>query len=130
MNIASPQADLLALVPARTTESAAVESTFIFPEQGSVRARILAALLRGEKLTQSDALRRWSTSRLASAICQLRASFGWQIMTVAIPVETRDNGRTATVARYSLPAFAIQQAGERGRKFAVEAERYERGPQR
>ncbi|KVC21541.1 helix-turn-helix domain-containing protein [Burkholderia pseudomultivorans] len=130
MNIASPQADLLAPLPARTAEPAAGEPTFTFPEQGSVRARILAALLRGERLTQADALRRWSTSRLASAICQLRVSFDWPIMTVAIPVQTRDNGRTATVARYSLPAFAIQQAGERGRKFAVEAARYERGPQR
>ncbi|MGT2429582.1 helix-turn-helix domain-containing protein [Cupriavidus basilensis] len=79
---------------------------------------MLAALLRGEQVTQADALRRWATSRLGSAIYQLRREFGWPIMTTEIEVPTHDNGRLASVARYWLPNHAIQLAGARGQMFA------------
>ncbi|MBN3770715.1 helix-turn-helix domain-containing protein [Burkholderia sp. Se-20378] len=107
-----------------------IEAAYSYPEASSVRGRALAALLRGERLTQADALSRWATSRLSSAIYQLRG-LGWPIMAVAVPVQTRDNGRTATIARYRLPAFAIKKAGERGQRFVVHAEQYEKqGAQR
>ncbi|KVX59327.1 helix-turn-helix domain-containing protein [Burkholderia cepacia] len=131
MNVTKNQTDLHAPLFGGDAKSVLpVESAFSYPEKGSVRARILAALLRGDALTQHAALRRWSTSRLASAVHQLRG-FGWPIMTVPVPVQTRDNGRTATIARYKLPAFAIEKAGERGQQFVAHAEQCEkRGTQR
>lgn len=91
---------------------------FIYPTAGSVRGRVLAALLRGEQVTQADALRRWATSRLGSAVYQLRREFGWPIMTTEIEVPTHDNGRLASVARYWLPNHVIQLADARGQMFA------------
>lgn len=97
------------------------EPGFAYPTPGSVRGRVLAALLRGDSLTQADALRRWATSRLSSAIFQLRSEFNWPILTIEIDVETADCGRLATVARYMLPSHAILRAGARGQQFADEA---------
>ncbi|WP_224000750.1 helix-turn-helix domain-containing protein [Cupriavidus pinatubonensis] len=102
-------------------EDRADDSSLIYPTAASVRGRVLAALLRGEQLTQADALRRWATSRLGSSIYQLRKEFGWPIVTTEIEVETRDNGRVATVARYWLPNHAIRLAGARGQRFATSA---------
>lgn len=97
------------------------ESQLTYPTSGSVRGRVLAALLRGELLTQEDARRRWHTSRLGSAIYQLRRDFGWPILTTEIHVPTGDGSRYADVARYWLPVTVIQSAGARGQAYVSRA---------
>lgn len=91
-----------------------------FPDTETVRGRILGALLRGDKLTQQDALRRFSNLRLAADINVLRKS-GWHIITEMVEVKTRDAGRRAEVARYHLPPEAIAEAYEEGKLFAEAA---------
>jgi hypothetical protein len=126
MNVMNCAADLLAPLRAGPHQTIRdVETSYVYPSSDSVRGRILAALLRGKRITQADALRRWSTSRLSSAVFQLRG-LGWPVMTALIPVLTSDNGREAVVARYSLPAHVIQKAGRRGREFAAAALKAER----
>ena len=63
-------------------------------------ARILQALLRGERLTAADAWRDFGCMRLASVIHALRRD-GWQIEAQTISVITAA-GRVAHVASYSL----------------------------
>lgn len=91
-----------------------------YPGAESVRGRILGALLRGDRLTQQDTLRRFSDFRLAAQVEALRKS-GWAIVTAMIDVGTRDAGRKTEVARYHLTDEAIQAEGEIGRQFAAQA---------
>jgi hypothetical protein len=76
-------------------------TTRVNPEAGSIRARILEALQAGEHLTSLTAWQRWGNSRLAADIHQLR-KMGWPILSHEATVTVRE-GRTAHVARYSLP---------------------------
>lgn len=89
------------------------------PNPESVRGRILGALLRGEALTQQDALRRFSNFRLAADIHVLKHHHGWEINKEWIVVLTKDAGRKSEVARYSMSSEAIADAGEEGQKFAA-----------
>lgn len=88
-----------------------------FPRPASVRGRIAGSFLRGEQLTQLDALRRFGNFRLAADVETLRKR-GWSITTEMIEVCTSDAGRCAEVARYSMPVEAIAEAGEEGRQYA------------
>ena len=63
----------------------------------SQTARIKAALLRGEKLTPMDALRRFGCFRLGVRIWELRHKCGMDIKAVR---HTTESGKT--VAAYSL----------------------------
>lgn len=100
-----------------------------YPKAESVRGRVLGALLRGNRLTQGDALRRFGTSRLGAAICSLREG-NWPIATRMIEIETSDAGRKAHIARYSIPCTDIAQAGEQGRQFAELAREIEEARRR
>lgn len=66
----------------------------------TIKARIRAALLAGERLTPLDAWARFGTSRLAALIHQLRRE-GMRIDTEEVVVDCAD-GHQARVARYSL----------------------------
>lgn len=63
----------------------------------SQTARIKAALLRGEKLTPMDAMRRFGCFRLGARIWELRHKCGMDIRAVR---HTTESGKT--VAAYSL----------------------------
>lgn len=91
-----------------------------YPNVESVRGRILGALLRGDRLTQQDTLRRFSDFRLAAQVEALRKS-GWAIVTKMIDVGTRDAGRKAEIAEYHLPAEVVAAAGDIGRHYAAKA---------
>lgn len=93
---------------------------FYYPRVESVRGRILGALLRGDRLTQLDALHRFGNFRLAADIEVLRRH-GWQIQTDEIEVSTSDAGRRACVARYAMTDAAIAQAGEDGQRYGAAA---------
>lgn len=86
-----------------------------FPAPRSVKGRVLAALLTGAKLTHLDCWQRFGSSRLAHHAYMLRGA-GWPLQTVERPVPTSDS-RQAVIAFYSLPAGAIDAAGEAGAQF-------------
>ncbi len=70
------------------------------PSPGSIKRRVVDALLAGQHLTALDAWRRFGTSRLAAVIHGLRAD-GWDIGAESIAVTTAAR-RTAHVALYRL----------------------------
>lgn len=93
-----------------------MDGATLYPNANSVRGRILAALLSGDKLTPLDTLKRFGAFRLAADIHELRRR-GWPIQKEGIIVETRDAGRKATVARYHIDQNDITAAGDAGRRF-------------
>jgi hypothetical protein len=97
---------------------------FYYPRPDSVRGRILGAFLGGDRLTQKDSLRRFSDFRLAAHVESLRKR-GWPIITESIEVVTGDAGRHAEVGRYSMPSYAVAEAGEVGQEFAEAARKAE-----
>lgn len=88
-----------------------------YPPAGSVKGRVLAALLRGETLTHLDCWRQFGSSRLAHHVWALRED-GWPVKTEERHVSTSDGGRQAVIALYSMPEPAIQAAGDAGRRYA------------
>lgn len=99
-------------------------ASLYYPKHESVRGRILGAMLRGDSLTQQDALKRFSNFRLAADVEVLRKR-GWSINTEMVDVTTRDAGRKSEVGRYSIPADAIEASGDEGRQFAESARQAE-----
>lgn len=94
-----------------------VSGSLQYPQAGKVVGRILGALLRGEALTQSDASRRFGTSRLAAAINALK-NRGWAISSESIEVVTSDAGRVAVISRYTMDRNSIAAAGAIGQSYA------------
>lgn len=94
-----------------------------YPTIGTVKAAVLADLLRGDRITHLDVWRRHGSSRAAHHVLRLRQA-GWPVVTTEIEAPTSD-GRTARIALYSLPVDAIADAGERGQRFAAECARIE-----
>lgn len=94
--------------------------SFYYPRVESVRGRVLGALLRGDRLTQLDALHRFGNFRLAADIEVLRRH-GWQIRTEETEVFTSDAGRRACVAEYRMEPAAIVMAGEDGQHYGAAA---------
>lgn len=97
------------------------QSGFCYPAAPSVKARVLADLLTGAKLSHADVWHRHGSSRAAHHIMMLRRA-GFPIVTVEIEVPTSD-GRVARIAEYHLPPEAIAEAGDRGQEFAAECAR-------
>ncbi len=93
------------------------QTTLVYPKHHSVRGRILGAMLRRERFTSGDALRRFGGSRLAADVDALEQS-GWMFAHDNINVKTSDNGRVATVRRYWLTDQSITKAGDRGREYS------------
>lgn len=78
-----------------------------FPKRlDTVRATVLARMLKGEQLTAMDGVIDASTTRLASDVHVLRRKLEWDVITEEVEVPTAD-GRMADVARYSLSAEVI-----------------------
>jgi hypothetical protein len=89
------------------------------PRYGTVRAEVLARLLRGAKLTAMTCVFSSNTTRLAPQIDVLRKKYDWPIVTTLIEIATRD-GRVQEVAEYHLPDESITSAMLRGdRDFCV-----------
>lgn len=93
-----------------------------YPDQTTVKGRVLVSLPHGVRLTSNDGLTKFSSSRLAHHIYILRG-LGWAVETVDRIVSTRDAGRPATIGVYFLSDDAIAVAGERGQKYAAKCAR-------
>jgi len=98
---------------------------FCFPSPSSVKGRTLANLLAGEKITHMTVWLRQGSSRAFHHIMMLRRA-GFPVVTEEIDVPTSD-GRTARIGLYSLPAEAIEAAGECGQQFIAEVLAAKRG---
>lgn len=67
----------------------------------ALHARLLCRLLRGAAVTHNEWQRDAGSSRLAASVFKLRCA-GWLVIGERVSVQTRDAGRMASVARYSL----------------------------
>jgi hypothetical protein len=84
-------------------------SSGAFPKRrDTLRAEVLADLLTGEEPTAMQAVRSFSTTRLADHVFALR-EMGWPIETGELTMDTKD-GRVAKVAAYKLSAAVIAAA--------------------
>lgn len=79
----------------------------------TVIAEVLSRLLRGEQMTGMQGVFEASTMRLSSVIHALSNIHGWDIERDDLAVSCND-GRTATVERYWLPAGVIEAAHLQG----------------
>lgn len=67
-----------------------------YPSPLSVKGRVLGALLRGERLTHLDCLRRFGSARLSHHIYMLRG-IDWPVVMIEETVATSDAGRQPSV---------------------------------
>lgn len=89
-----------------------------YPHPTTVKGRVLGDLLAGRTITHKDTWIEHGSSRLAHHVYALRRD-GWPVDMVAREVPTSDGGRTATIGLYSLSPEVIDQAGERGQRYAA-----------
>lgn len=79
----------------------------IFPRRhNTVLSEVLVNLLEGAALTHGDALNTSATMRLAHHIHALRKEYNWPVEAAGRVIGCRD-GRTETIAAYSLPTECI-----------------------
>jgi hypothetical protein len=94
-------------------------SSFSYPDPHTVKGKVLANLLSGERITHKDVWLRHGSSRAAHHVYILRG-LGWPVRSIEIDATTRD-GRMVRIAEYSLPKETIHAAGERGQIFSAKA---------
>lgn len=87
-----------------------------FPAHGTQAARLLAVVLRGEKVDPLKGWRRLGIYRLSDTKLRLKKS-GWPMEAGRLDVSNKF-GEPCHVALYSLPQWAIHAAGENGQAFA------------
>ena len=128
----APGARISAAPDAEIIDRLQTEGVGLLPKRvNTVRASVLARMLRGEQLTAMDGVLDASTTRLASDVHVLRRKLGWAVITDEVQVSTAD-GRIADVARYSLSAEVIAAALAAGAEafiaaaMAASAERHTR----
>lgn len=92
-------------------------ATFKYPRIDTLKARVLARLLRGDSVTHRSFDQESHTYRLSAPIFELRAD-SWPIATSWMVCDTKDPcGRVARYGIYDMPAETIQAAGAEGRDF-------------
>ena len=92
-----------------------------FPSFGTQPARLLIALLRGRRIDPLAGWRSLGIYRLSDTVLQLR-KLGWPVITDRLDVCNKF-GEPCHVAQYSLPADAIEQAGDAGATFIEQSDR-------
>lgn len=114
---ADPRSDKARGQAGEVGKAIATTSELYFPSAVSVKGRVLADMLAGDKLTHMDVWERHGSSRASHHVYKLREA--WPVVTQEIDAPTSD-GRTARIALYSLPPETIEAAGERGQQFIAE----------
>jgi len=101
-------------------------SDYQYPRIGSLQSRVLARLLRTERLTHRTFDTESRTYRLAAYIHKLREK-GWPIRSQTVTERTNDpTGRNASYVVYFLLLTTIRLAGKQGRDFAFKVFNWER----
>lgn len=99
------------------THTVATEShSIIFPRSNTQAARLLAALLDGQRINPLAGWRQLGIYRLADTAFQLR-SLGWPVVTGALEVSNKF-AEKCRVAEYRLTPEDIQAAGQDAKAFA------------
>jgi coenzyme F420-reducing hydrogenase beta subunit len=75
----------------------------------TVRAEVLAALLKGDDMTGMDSVFAQNTTRLSAVICSLEKDYGWPVQRRDLAVHTKD-GRVVWIAVYFLHQATIDAA--------------------
>jgi len=90
------------------------------PRTGKLPSRVLARLIRAERLTHLSFQHEAATYRLAAVIGRLKHEYGWPIVSEERVRPTSDPvGRSAKYCVYYLSITDIQMAGKRGNEYAV-----------
>jgi hypothetical protein len=90
-----------------------------FPKRhNTVLAEVLKILLTGKALDHGDGLDACSTMRLAHPIYSLKKDYDWDIVTGDRVVSCRD-GRTQTIAVYSIPPACIKAVDQAQRESYI-----------
>ena len=87
-----------------------------FPKHDTQAARLLAAVLLGEKVNPLLGWTRLGIYRLSDTKFHLK-EMGWPMETVRLEVSNK-HGELCHVAEYALPQWVIDAAGEHGQRFA------------
>lgn len=87
-----------------------------YPKRATQPARLLAALLLGQKINPLIAWTRLGIYRLSATVFQLR-QMGWPVVTNRRDVENRF-GEECHVAEYYLSQDNINSTGQTGKEFA------------
>ena len=93
-----------------------VEATLHFPSHCTQAARLLSALLFGQRVHPLAGWRQLGIYRLADTVFQLRG-LGWPVITGSLEVRNRF-GEKCRVAEYRLEPEVIAAAGQAGQEFA------------
>ncbi|UJF24771.1 helix-turn-helix domain-containing protein [Suttonella sp. R2A3] len=102
-------------------DSRPTASGYILPKKlQSVIAELLARLLEGQTLSQHDATKILSTTRLSAYIYELRHTYGWDIETLDETAPCAD-GRTASYGRYRLIPSELYKLSTEEREKWIEA---------
>jgi len=93
---------------------------------GYLPSRVMARLLRAERLTHLSFQHESATYRLAAIIERLRNEYGWPIVSEERVRPTSDPvGRNARYCVYYLSITGIQMAGKRGHEYAMKVFNWE-----
>lgn len=109
------QGALQGAVGGQSEQAKTAVAELCYPTIGSVKAAVLADLLRGDRISHLDVWQRHGSSRAAHHVLRLRRS-GWPVITKEIDAPTSD-GRVARIAEYSLSPETIDTAGEIGQRY-------------
>jgi hypothetical protein len=97
------------------------------PKTGAMPSRVLARLLRAERLSHLTFQQEASTYRLAAIIEQLRNKYGWPIKGESRKCRTNDPvGRSANYQGYFLSLNDIAKAGKKGNFYALRVFEWEK----
>jgi len=100
-------------------------NSHIYPKVGSLQSRVLARLLRSQRLTHIDFQEISRSYRLASYIEQICKKY-WPVLSERRTGKTKDpTGRYVSYSTYYLSLETIRQAGERGRDYALKVFEWE-----
>ena len=89
------------------------------PKIGGMPSRVLARLLKAERLSHLTFQKEASSYRLSAPIEILRNNYGWPISSQWRTGKTNDPvGRSAKYCVYILPLESIREAGIKGKQYA------------
>ncbi len=104
------------MLPLLTVDAESAPVKAVYPSYKTQPGRLLAALLRGQKINPLSGWRLLGIYRLADSVFQLRRA-GWTIDNIGLHVQNRF-GEECHVACYVLSEHAINEAGWVGQAFA------------
>jgi hypothetical protein len=96
-----------------------MKTSFTYPREHSITARILARMLLGEELTHRETDKAAGTYRLAGYVGYIKSKHKWPHESEQFIDDSLDPvGRKAPYTKYWLSIETIRWAGQQGKDFA------------